>query len=103
MLAPPVTGAAAQEDSARANRRPDSAGARTVIDGRKATDHAVVPNLTELLGGRIPGGMVYRPNGLLGVGGVVRVRGLRSLALSNDPLIELDGFLLPPESPAFSI
>ncbi len=59
------------------------------------TDRVAVPNLTEAIGGRFPGVTMLRPDGLSSTGGVIRIRGWRSLILSNEPAFEIDGVLVP--------
>ena len=94
--------ALAQQDSVKA--KPLVAGTvRTTIAANARTAGAVVPNLTELLGGQSPGLTVYRPNGLIGTGGVLRARGVRSLALSGDPILEVDGIIVPVSTGRLSI
>ena len=53
------------------------------------------PTLTELLGGKSPALTVYRSNGLPGVGGFLRTRGVHSFVLSADPILEVDGLVVP--------
>jgi hypothetical protein len=61
-------------------------------------DRRVVPTLTDLLDGQDASLAVYRTTGLVGHGGILRLRGVRSAFLSNAPAVEIDGLLLPVES-----
>src|SRR5439155_14263031 len=54
-----------------------------------------VRTLTDLLDGLAAAALVLNPSGTLGVAGVVRIRGQRSPALSNDPMLEIDGVRVP--------
>ncbi len=62
---------------------------------RVPTDRVTVPNLTEAIGGRFAGATMLRPDGLSSTGGLLRMRGWRSLLFSNDPALEIDGVILP--------
>lgn len=48
-------------------------------------------NPSQLLAGRVPGVDVQQPGGTVGTGSRIRIRGSNSLALSNEPLIVVDG------------
>lgn len=62
------------------------------IDAAKLTETAPVSNLTDVLGGgRVAGVTVLANDGVPGAGSRVRVRGLSSASLSNDPLLYIDG------------
>jgi len=64
----------------------------TRIDAARLTETAPVANLTDVLGGgRVAGVTVLANDGVPGAGSRVRVRGLSSASLSNDPLIYIDG------------
>lgn len=45
----------------------------------------------EALRGRVPGVQVLRPNGSVGSGGSILIRGISSISLPNDPVIYVDG------------
>ena len=45
----------------------------------------------ELLSGRVPGAQIIHPDGAVGRGGTILIRGVHSLTLSNQPLIYVDG------------
>lgn len=69
----------------------DSAASRS---SKIPTDRVAVPNLTEAIGGRFAGVTMLRSDGLSSTGGVLRMRGWRSLIFSNEPAVEIDGVLL---------
>jgi TonB-linked SusC/RagA family outer membrane protein len=65
-----------------------------VIETIKASDVlAVAParSVEQLIGARTPGLVVLPGTGQVGTGAQLRVRGVSSLSLSNDPLIYIDG------------
>ena len=84
---------AAQRDSAPTHQ--DRPTARSHLDSTSIATQAAVPTLTELLGGQSPSLTVYRPNGLPGIGGFLRTRGVHSFVLSADPILEVDGLVVP--------
>src|ERR1044071_1499752 len=57
-------------------------------------------NLTEVLEGRIAGVTVLQSNGTSGTGARIRIRGLSSASLSNDPLLYIDGIRVAADAPA---
>ena len=59
--------------------------ADSIVDGQ------TVPDLIELLTGRVPGLLVQSSGGTTGTGASIRVRGTSSVSLSNEPLVYLDG------------
>lgn len=61
------------------------------LDAEAVTQTAPIANLQELLTARFPGVSVARSNGAVGGTSVIRIRGISSLALSNEPLIFVDG------------
>ncbi|HKP28362.1 MAG TPA: SusC/RagA family TonB-linked outer membrane protein [Gemmatimonadales bacterium] len=62
------------------------------IDAGKLAETAPVANLTDVLGGgRVAGVTVLANDGTPGAGSRIRVRGLSSASLSNDPLLYIDG------------
>ncbi|HEX9165076.1 MAG TPA: SusC/RagA family TonB-linked outer membrane protein [Gemmatimonadales bacterium] len=64
----------------------------TRVDAAKLVETAPVSNLSDVLGGgRVAGVTVLSNDGVPGAGSRVRVRGLSSASLSNDPLIYIDG------------
>lgn len=72
------------------------------IDARKVVETAPVTNITQVLNGRVAGVNVLQSNGSTGEGARIRVRGLSSVSLSNDPLIYIDGVRVASESPSGS-
>lgn len=65
-----------------------------VIETIKAADVVTVAPVTtvgQLLGGRTPGLVVLPSSGQVGTGSQLRVRGVSSLSLTNEPLIYIDG------------
>lgn len=52
---------------------------------------APISSVNELLQGRTPGVQMSLSGGTVGTGGVVRVRGMKSVSLSGDPVIYIDG------------
>jgi TonB-linked SusC/RagA family outer membrane protein len=52
---------------------------------------ATVQNFSQFLQGRAPGVVVTQSSGQLGSNSRIRIRGVNSLSLSNDPLIIIDG------------
>jgi TonB-linked SusC/RagA family outer membrane protein len=64
----------------------------TRVDATKLVETAPVSNLSDVLGGgRVAGVTVLSNDGVPGAGSRVRVRGLSSASLSNDPLVYVDG------------
>ncbi len=55
---------------------------------------APVTQLTDVLSGRAPGVQVLQDQGQVGSGVRIRIRGLSSFTLSNDPIIYVDGIRL---------
>lgn len=54
---------------------------------------ANVQNLGQVLAARTPGVIVQAPGGTAGTGSRIRLRGVSSLSLSNDPLLVIDGVI----------
>jgi TonB-dependent SusC/RagA subfamily outer membrane receptor len=64
----------------------------TRIDAASLAATAPVANMTDMLqGGRVAGVTVLANDGVPGAGARVRIRGLSSASLSNDPLLYVDG------------
>jgi len=62
------------------------------IDAAKLVETAPVSNLSDVLGGgRVAGVTVLSNDGVPGAGSRIRIRGLSSASLSNDPLLYVDG------------
>ena len=63
----------------------------TRIDAASLAPTAPVATMTDVLNGRVAGVTVLANDGVPGAGSRVRIRGLSSASLSNDPLIYVDG------------
>jgi TonB-linked SusC/RagA family outer membrane protein len=61
------------------------------MDAKELVEIAPVSSLTQVLSGRIAGLNVLQSNGVTGQGARIRIRGLSSVSLSNDPQVYLDG------------
>lgn len=61
------------------------------IDADSVVKSAPVTSLSDLINARVPGAQVVLNNGLTGTSPRIRIRGLNSLAVSNDPLLVVDG------------
>ena len=62
------------------------------VDGAQLAAEAPVTNLTDMLnGGRVAGVTVLQNDGTPGAGSRIRIRGISSASLSNDPLLYIDG------------
>ena len=70
------------------------------IEADQLVPTAPTTNLTEVLEGRIAGVTVLQSNGTSGTGARIRIRGLSSASLSNDPLLYIDGIRVAADAPA---
>ena len=61
------------------------------IDAEAVMQSAPVRSIEQLVGSRTPGVIVLPATGQVGTGAQLRVRGVGSLSLSNDPIIYIDG------------
>ncbi len=61
---------------------------------------APTANLSQVLSGRVAGVDVLQSNGTSGTGARIRIRGLSSVSLSNDPLLYIDGIRVASNAPA---
>ena len=61
------------------------------IDAGKLTTEAPITAMQDVLNGRTAGVTMMASNGTVGGGARIRIRGLSSASLSNDPLILVDG------------
>lgn len=61
------------------------------IDADSLVRTAPVTSVTDVLSGRAPGLQVLEQQGQVGAGPRIRIRGLSSFTLSNDPIIYVDG------------
>ncbi len=70
------------------------------LDAPKMVMEQPITNFQDLLNGRTAGVTLMQSNGTVGGGSRVRIRGLSSASLSNDPLIIVDGTRIEQSSPA---
>lgn len=63
----------------------------TSIDASAAVETGAVPDIGQLLNGRVPGVVVAQSSGVVGGGARIRIRGAASFSLSDQPLIYVDG------------
>jgi TonB-dependent SusC/RagA subfamily outer membrane receptor len=61
------------------------------IDADSVVRSAPVTSLSDLINARVPGTQVVLNNGLTGTSPRIRIRGVNSLTVSNDPLLVVDG------------
>ncbi len=61
------------------------------IDAASVVAKAPVPDVQQLINGRAPGVTILNNSGVIGAGAVVRIRGVSSFSLTNQPLIYVDG------------
>lgn len=77
--------------------QPGSTAQRTLgvniaqIDASAITAKAPIDNVQNLINGRAPGVTILQNSGVIGSGATVRIRGVSSFSLSNQPLIYVDG------------
>ncbi|MGE0555067.1 MAG: TonB-dependent receptor plug domain-containing protein [Gemmatimonadales bacterium] len=72
----------------------------STIDAAATVAESPVVSVQDLLNSRATGVSVLSDNGVLGGGHRIRVRGLSSASLSNDPLVYLDGVRIEASAPA---
>jgi TonB-linked SusC/RagA family outer membrane protein len=72
----------------------------STIDASELVADRPITNFQDLLNGRSAGVSMMASNGAVGGGARVRIRGLNSMSLSNDPLIIVDGIRVEESSPA---
>ncbi|MEO8448895.1 MAG: SusC/RagA family TonB-linked outer membrane protein [Gemmatimonadota bacterium] len=70
------------------------------IQAAQLVEAAPITNAMQVLNGRIAGVTVLQSNGTSGTGARIRIRGLSSLSLSNDPLLYIDGVRVAADAPA---
>lgn len=63
----------------------------------------LIRNMSDLLQARVPGVVVENTSGDVGAPSKIRLRGVNSLALNNDPIIILDGVRLQAQTTAASL
>jgi TonB-linked SusC/RagA family outer membrane protein len=61
------------------------------IDASTLVQKAPISDVQQLLNGRTPGVTLLANSGVVGAGSTVRIRGVSSLSLTNQPLIYVDG------------
>lgn len=66
----------------------------------QVVEGAPIGNLSQLLSGRVAGVTVLQSSGTTGQGARIRVRGISSVSLSNDPLLYIDGVRVAHDAPA---
>lgn len=77
--------------------QPGSTAKRTLgvdivqVDAASITAKAPINDVQQLLNGRAAGVTILQNSGVIGAGATVRIRGASSFALSNQPLIYVDG------------
>ncbi|MEZ4457268.1 MAG: SusC/RagA family TonB-linked outer membrane protein [Gemmatimonadales bacterium] len=70
------------------------------IQATQLVETAPTTNLSQVLSGRVAGVSVLQSNGTSGTGARIRIRGLSSVSLSNDPLLYIDGIRVAADAPA---
>ena len=63
----------------------------TTVNAAEVTEIAPISSMQQLLNGRAPGVVIMPTSGAVGTGSQVRVRGLASFSLGNNPLLYIDG------------
>jgi TonB-dependent SusC/RagA subfamily outer membrane receptor len=61
------------------------------IDADSVVRSSPVTSLSDLINARVPGTQIILSNGLSGASPRIRIRGVNSLTVSNDPLVVVDG------------
>src|SRR5262249_44846545 len=74
-----------------AQRRVEVGNAIASIAAESLAKTAPIRNFSDLLSGRVANVQILNATGLTGSGTRIRVRGLSSVSLTNDPMIILDG------------
>src|SRR5918992_177867 len=77
--------------TAGATERRAIGNAVTTINASEVTELAPINNMHQLLNGRAAGVVIQGASGGIGTGSRIRVRGITSLSLSNEPLLYIDG------------
>lgn len=72
-------------------RRLEVGNAIGVVDADAIVPNAPIRDVADLLAGRVPGVQVMFPNGVAGIAPRIRIRGINSITVSNDPIIVIDG------------
>ena len=74
-----------------AQEKREVGNAITTVDASAITATTSIPSMQSLLNGRAPGVVVMPTSGAVGTGSQVRVRGIASFSLGNNPLLYIDG------------
>jgi outer membrane cobalamin receptor len=61
------------------------------ISARDEVESTSVNEMQQLLNGRVPGLSEMLTSGNVGTGGLTRIRGINSMALTNGPIVYVDG------------
>jgi TonB-dependent SusC/RagA subfamily outer membrane receptor len=72
-------------------RRYEVGNTISTINADSITPTAPITSLTDLISARAPGVEVVETSGMTGSGESIRIRGLSSLVLQNDPILIVDG------------
>jgi TonB-linked SusC/RagA family outer membrane protein len=72
-------------------RRYEVGNTISTINADSITPTAPITSLTDLISARAPGVTVLETSGMTGAGEAIRIRGLSSLVLQNDPILIVDG------------
>lgn len=73
------------------------------VDATKIAAVAPLTNMQDMLNSRVSGVTLIQQSGVVGSGSRVRIRGLSSASLSNDPLVYVDGIKVETSSPNFTV
>ena len=79
-------------------RRMEVGNAVGTIQADSIVPTTMIRNMSDLLQARVPGVVVTNTDGAVGAPSKIRLRGVNSLALNNDPIIILDGVRLNAQS-----
>jgi len=75
-------------------RRYEVGNSIATINADSVVKTALIRNVSDLLQARVPGVIVQNANGMVGAPSKIRIRGINSLVLNNDPIVILDGVRL---------
>ncbi len=70
------------------------------IEAADLVKTAPVANFNQVLSGRVAGVNVLQSNGVTGQSARIRIRGISSVSLSNEPVLYIDGIRVASEAPA---
>jgi TonB-linked SusC/RagA family outer membrane protein len=73
------------------------------IEATQLVAQSETPDLTAVLNGRVAGVTVIQNDGVVGSGSRIRIRGISSVSMSNDPLLYVDGVRVAERGAALSI